>query len=196
MHETESWAGQGGLSASPWLPMQQLEAPSTGKLERALLGSTGTSGVVSWQPTAKLRLQEHLWGRRKPAALVPPMAYQTVPVHFSHCSACINVFSHEHGRHCNDNQGDHTKLAWKCTTEFSPRLPFCYATHLTFWSAAKVELSPLLSPTSAAAMSAWGSALFLAVVAPQSNEVSAGEVLHNSGRKRACRASSVRTIIL
>lgn len=139
MHELEPRARQGGCS------LQQLEAPSTGKLECAQLRSAGTSGVMSWWPTAKLRVQEHLWERRKPghaAVVIPHMAYQTAPLHFSHCSDCINIFLNKRGRHCNDNQGDQTKLVWKCMTDFLPSLPFCCATHLTFWSAAKVELSP------------------------------------------------------
>lgn len=70
------------------------------------------------------------------------MAPQTAPFHSSPCSACINVFLNECGRHCNDNQGGYTKLVQKCTTYFLPNLPFCYAAHLTFCSAAKAELSP------------------------------------------------------
>lgn len=86
---------------------------------------------------------------------VPRMARQAAPLRFSHRSACVNVFLNERGRRCNDNQGDRTKLVWKCMTDFLPSLPFCCATHLTFWSADEVELSPPLhyiSPTSIAAM--------------------------------------------
>lgn len=142
----EPRAGQGGLSASPWLPLQQPGAPSMGKLECAHLQSTGSSRVESWRPRAKLQLQEHLWERRKTGCVpivLPPAAYQTVPLHFSHCSACRNVFLNERGRHCNDNQGQ-TKLVCKCMTDFLPSLPFCYAAHLAFWSVAEVELSPPL----------------------------------------------------
>lgn len=133
------------VSKPPAVPAA-LGAPSTGKLECAQLQSTGRSRVVTWRPKVKLQLQEHLWERKKAGyvpIVLPPAAYQTVPFHFSHCSACRNVFLNENGRHCNDNQGQ-TKLAWKCMTDFLPSLPFCYAAHLAFWSVSEVELSPPL----------------------------------------------------
>lgn len=84
-------------------------------------------------------------GKKKPghAAVVGPhAAHQAAPLCFSHHSARINVFLNERGRHCNDNRGGHTKSVWQCMTDFLLNLPFCCATHLTFCSVAKGELSP------------------------------------------------------
>lgn len=83
--------------------------------------------------------------KKKPGHAVvvaPRVAHQAAPLRFCHHSARINVFLNERGRHCNDNRGGHTKLAWKCMADFLSNLPFCCATHLTFCSVAKGELSP------------------------------------------------------
>lgn len=191
MQEMGPGAGQGAPAAAGEL--------STGKLQWAQLQSTGSSKIMSWWPRTNLQLQEHLWEGRKTwytPIVLPPAAYQTVSLHFSHCSACRNVFLNERGRHCNDNQGQ-TKLVWKFMSDFLPSLSFCHAAHLTFWCVAEVKLSPPLHYFlhQGCCEAKLGLSSGTATM-PQGNEGSTGKVLLNSGNKRAHCAFQVRTAAL